>query len=329
MTTSPPEPGPDALEQAAAVVEQALDPIEERALQHLDHPRRMVLVHAHPDDETTATGITIAHYAASGAEVTLVTCTRGEQGEVLVPDLAHLHADHDDALGDHRVTELATAMEALGVTDFRFLGQPGEYRDSGMAGEPSNDHPAAFAKADVDEAATRLVRVLREVRPQVLITYDAKGGYEHPDHVQAHRVAMRAVELAADPGVGPGEPWRVAKVYWPVIPASGFREGLRRLREAGDDAFAEWDPDGELPPMFVPDEAIHAVVTAPEQLSAKVAAWRAYATQVDLDSPFFRLASSDTAAMFSAEHFVLAQGTPAPDPDEPHGWETDLFAGTS
>ena len=165
----------------------------------LDSDRRLLLVHAHPDDETIGNGATMAHYAAEGAHVTLVTCTLGEEGEVLVPELAHLAADQDDQLGRHRVGELATAMEALGVRDHRFLGGPGRYRDSGMMGLPTNDRPDAFWQADLDEAAALLVEVIREVRPQVLVTYDENGGYGHPDHIQAHRVAMRAAELAADP----------------------------------------------------------------------------------------------------------------------------------
>src|SRR3954469_22737097 len=150
----------------------------------------MLLVHAQPDDETIGNGATMAKYAAEGAHVTLVTCTLGEEGEILVPELEHLAADKEDGLGAHRIGELADAMKALGVTDFRFLGGPGRWRDSGMMGEPTNDRPDAFWQADIDEATGELVAIVREVRPQVIITYDANGAYGHPDHIRAHDVAM-------------------------------------------------------------------------------------------------------------------------------------------
>lgn len=156
----------------------------------------MLVVHAHPDDETIGTGATMAKYAAEGAHVTLVTCTLGEEGEILVPELAHLAADKDDALGQHRITELAEAMQILGVKDHRFLGGPGKYRDSGMMGVDSNNREDCFWRADLLAAATDLCAVIREVRPQVVITYDDFGGYGHPDHIQAHRVTHYAIALA-------------------------------------------------------------------------------------------------------------------------------------
>src|SRR3954465_13278523 len=161
--------------------------------------RRMLLVHAHPDDETIGTGATMAKYAAAGAHVTLVTCTLGEEGEVLVPELVHLAADKDDALGEHRINELAEAMQALGVTDHRFLGGPGRWRDSGMMGEPTNERPGCFWQADLEEAVGEPVTGIPEVRPQAVITYNEVGGYGHPDHIQAHRVTVAAYDAAADP----------------------------------------------------------------------------------------------------------------------------------
>src|SRR5438270_3850612 len=156
--------------------------------------KRMLLVHAHPDDETIGSGATMAKYAAEGAHVALVTCTLGEEGEILVPGLVHLASDKEDALGGHRIGELAAAMKAVGVTDHRFLGGPGRWRDSGMMGTPGNDDPRCFWRADVDAAAADLSAVIREVRPQVMVSYDAEGGYGHPDHIQAHRVAWRAFQ---------------------------------------------------------------------------------------------------------------------------------------
>src|SRR5690349_815926 len=192
--------------------------------------RRLLLVHAHPDDESIGTGATMAKYAAEGAHVTLVTCTLGEEGEIIPADLAHLAADQDDALGPYRIDELAAACRALGVEDHRFLGAPGRWRDSGMMGVASNDHPKAFWRADLDEAAGELVKVIREVRPQVLVTYDDNGFYGHPDHIQAHRVSRRAFELAADPAFPGGEPWRSAKFYLTAMPQSVLRRTIETMR---------------------------------------------------------------------------------------------------
>jgi N-acetyl-1-D-myo-inositol-2-amino-2-deoxy-alpha-D-glucopyranoside deacetylase len=158
--------------------------------------RRMLLVHAHPDDESIGTGATMARYAAEGAQVTLVTCTLGELGEVIPPSLAYLADGDGSRLGEYRIGELDAACAALGVTDHRFLGGPGRWRDSGMMGTTGNEDPRCFWRADVDEAARTLLDVIREVRPQVLVTYDAHGFYGHPDHIQAHRVSRRALELA-------------------------------------------------------------------------------------------------------------------------------------
>jgi len=174
--------------------------------------RRLLLVHAHPDDESIATGATMAKYAAEGALVTLVTCTLGEEGEIIPPSLAHLAAGQEDRLGEYRIGELAAACAVLGVTDHRFLGGPGRWRDSGMMGTPANADPRCFWRADLDEAAHALLDVIGEVRPQVLVTYDANGSYGHPDHIQAHRVAWRAFELA-----GPDGP---AKFYATAAPDS-------------------------------------------------------------------------------------------------------------
>jgi N-acetyl-1-D-myo-inositol-2-amino-2-deoxy-alpha-D-glucopyranoside deacetylase len=172
----------------------------------------LLLVHAHPDDESIGTGATMAKYAAEGTRVTLVTCTLGELGEIIPPSLAHLAAEREDRLGEYRIGELAAACAALGVTDRRFLGGPGRWRDSGMMGTEANDDPRCFWRADVDEAAGALLDVISEVRPQVLVTYDANGFYGHPDHIQAHRVAWRAFERAG--AVGPAK-------FYATAPESG------------------------------------------------------------------------------------------------------------
>src|SRR5690242_20178513 len=184
--------------------------------------RRLLLVHAHPDDESINNGVTMARYAAEGVHVTLVTCTLGERGEVIPPELRHLAGAE---LGAHRLRELTAAMAELGVDDFRLLGGAGRYGDSGMMGLPDNDDPACFWQADLDEAAASLVEVILEVRPQVLVTYDDNGGYGHPDHIQAHRVALRAAELAARAG------WEIPKVYWNRVPRSVAEGAFARLAD--------------------------------------------------------------------------------------------------
>jgi N-acetyl-1-D-myo-inositol-2-amino-2-deoxy-alpha-D-glucopyranoside deacetylase len=311
--------------EAADVIEAAEERLEV-SLDPLDAPRRLLLVHAHPDDESIGNGATMAMYAAQGVKVTLVTCTRGEEGEVLVPELEHLAAAHDDQLGEHRVVELATAMEALGVKDHRFLGGPGRYRDSGMMGEPSNDRPDVFWQADVDEAAGLLVEVMREVRPQVVITYDENGGYGHPDHIQAHRVTMRAVELAADPAHGTGETWHVSRVYWNALPSSWIRDGIRKLRELGDlTTFEEMDPDGDIP-FATPDELVTTAVDATAHVDAKLAAMRAHATQITVDGPFFALSNNLGNEVWGVEHYRRVMGE-AGTADSVTGHERDLFDG--
>ncbi|MEU4329333.1 N-acetyl-1-D-myo-inositol-2-amino-2-deoxy-alpha-D-glucopyranoside deacetylase [Nonomuraea dietziae] len=296
--------------------------------------RRLLLVHAHPDDETIGTGATMAKYAAEGAHVTLVTCTLGEEGEVIPPELAHLAADRDDTLGEHRVGELDAACKAMGVEDHRFLGGPGRWRDSGMMGVASNHRPNAFWQADVDEAAALLVKVVREVRPQVMVTYDDNGFYGHPDHIQAHRVAWRAFELAVDPEHGEGEPWRVAKFYYTAVPKSVMRRTAEELAEA-EVAFV---PENvEDVPFGAADDEVTTEVDARPYLGNKLDAMRAHATQIMVDAPWFALSNNIGQEAFGVEHFILRSGSrgetgpsvprEAGGLGEPYTLEKDLFAG--
>ena len=280
---------------------------------------RLMLVHAHPDDEAIGTGATMAHYVASGAHVTLVTCTLGEEGEIHLPELAGLAATGGDQLGGYRIGELAGACAALGVTDHRFLGGAGRYRDSGMMGLPTNDHPRAFWRADLDEAAGHLVEIMREVRPQVLITYDANGFYGHPDHIQVHRVAMRAAELATAEGFGP------AKIYWTALPKSVLEDGLTAFVDAPDNPFAGIEHLDELP-FGSADTEIAARIDATEQHRAKEAALRAHATQIPDDSWLYSIAGNFGGEFMGVEYYTLAVGTRGPGSGR-HGWEDDLFAG--
>lgn len=283
--------------------------------------RRLLLVHAHPDDESIGNGATMARYAAEGAGVTLVTCTLGEGGEVIPPALAHLAQDRDDALGAHRAGELTAAMRELGVTDVRLLGGPGRYRDSGMMGVPDNDVPGCFWQADVDEAAGHLVAVVREVRPQVLVTYDEDGGYGHPDHLQAHRVAMRAYELAADPDHRPelGPAWRIAKVYWNRMPRSVIERGLAATAAAG--VFPGTAALGDVPGV-VDDAVVTTVLDGTRYAGRKAAAMAAHATQITVAGGHFALSNDLGQPLVATEYYQLVHGQAGPELPE-----TDLFAG--
>jgi N-acetyl-1-D-myo-inositol-2-amino-2-deoxy-alpha-D-glucopyranoside deacetylase len=321
----PVDPAEAVLAEAAAAVDGQAEP---EAFTPLDVPRRLLLVHAHPDDETIGTGATMAKYAAEGALVTLVTCTLGEEGEILEPGLEHLAADRDDTLGQHRIGELAAACEALGVRDHRFLGGPGRWRDSGMIDTAANQRPDCFWRADFDEAVRELVAVVREVRPQVVVTYDENGGYGHPDHIQANRVATAAFERAGDPSYAEdlGIPWQPAKLYHTAIPKSVLQRGIDQLRgsEAAE-VFGGVESADDLP-FGVPDDVVTTVVDARDFLGHKTAAMRAHRTQIAVDGPFFALSNNIGQKAFGVEHFVLVRGVAGSSSGE-NGWEEGLFAG--
>ena len=298
--------------------------------------RRLMLVHAHPDDETIMDGATMAKYVAEGAAVCLVTCTLGEEGEVLVEDLAHMGAEAGDDLGSHRLGELKVAMEILGVTDFIRLGGDGRYRDSGMAYDAEGRaiprdmlREGIFWTADLLEAANELVPVIRDRRPQVLIAYNEVGNYGHPDHIQAHRVAMYATQLAGVPSYRRdlGNPWTVARVYWSTMSKSQLLAGIQALRDAGDtETYKELDPEGPLSSLLSDDVDIAVEIDGTPWVAQKLAAMRAHATQITADGPFFAGADVLGHDRWAREHYRLASGTPLPAGD---GWADDLFAGLS
>lgn len=279
--------------------------------------RRLLLVHAHPDDETLTTGGTMAHYAAQpDTSVTLVTCTLGEEGEVIPPELAELAPDRGDQLGGYRIGELAAACTALGVRDHRFLGGPGRWRDTGMAlaghgiraATPQRLHPRAFARADAfDEEVDALVAVLAEVRPQVVVTYAADGGYGHPDHVRAHEITAAAVRRVP------------ARLFCAVVGRSTLDSGLAALATADGMPFRMPGSD-ELP--SVPDETITTRIDVTAQRSARLAALRAHATQVAVweggDVVAYAMSNGVAQPLRDAEEYVAADGGPAP-ADDPFG----------
>jgi N-acetyl-1-D-myo-inositol-2-amino-2-deoxy-alpha-D-glucopyranoside deacetylase len=276
--------------------------------------RSLLLVHAHPDDESIFTGATMARYAAEGVRVTLVTCTLGELGEIIPPDLSHLLPDE---LGQHRIGELDRACAALGVTDHRFLGEEGRYRDSGMMGLPDNDDPRSFWQASTDEAAADLAKVIDEIEPAVIVTYDANGFYGHPDHIKAHRVTLRAADLA---GAGTAARPEV-KVYAGVTP----RSVLARSYELPEDTWFARNHDLSV---SVPDGQVTTEIDGSAYLDAKRAAMRAHETQVTVDGDFFALSNELGQRILATEYYTQLSGPPGP--REPTGagpgHERDLFA---
>jgi len=247
-----------------------------------------------------------------------------------VPELEGIAAERADQLGGYRIAELREAMQALGITDHRYLGGPGCWRDSGMMGTPGNDDPRAFwaCNSDPDKfarAVDQAAAVIREVRPQVLVTYDEIGGYGHPDHIMAHRVAMAAVDRAAEPGDG-GEPWTVTKVYWSAIPKSALQRGIDALRAMGDETFFDGVESADDLPMGNPDEEITTSIDGSTFAKAKDAAMRAHATQIALDGPFFALSNNIGLELMSIEYYRIVRGEVAGELDTA-GHEQDLFAG--
>lgn len=279
-----------------------------------------MLVHAHPDDETINNGVTMAHYVRKGHHVTLVTCTRGEEGEVLVPELSHLASGAEDKLGEHRVGELADAMAVLGVTDFGFLGEGSvRYRDSGMMGTPPNEREDCFWKADLDSAASVLAKEMLAKKPDVLITYDEFGGYGHPDHIKAHQIAMRAAEMIRSE-------WEIRKIYWNTIPISVIEAGISAMKEVGSDF---WGVEkAEDFPFAKPDELVTTVISNEELVDLKMAAMKAHATQITVDGPFFALSNNLGVKVWGQEFYTLVYGEKA-GPFDSQGREIDIFAGLS
>lgn len=265
------------------------------------------MVHAHPDDESITTGGTIARYSAEGAQVTVVTCTLGEEGEIIPPDLAQLGSWAGDQLGGYRASELAAAGSALGWTSHRYLGGIAAWRDSGMAGTPAAEHPRAFVRGTVRRQSEQLLELLNELRPQVVVTYDANGGYGHPDHIRAHEITMAAAERAES----------VSRVFHIVNSAAATARGLARLR-ARDDVPFRVPAAGELPTTA--DELITTRVDISAHRDAKLAALRAHETQLTVGADWFALSNKLAQPVPDTEFFVLAQGPRA-------GADTDLFGG--
>ncbi|MBF6238418.1 N-acetyl-1-D-myo-inositol-2-amino-2-deoxy-alpha-D-glucopyranoside deacetylase [Nocardia otitidiscaviarum] len=285
----------------------------------------LLLVHAHPDDESITTGGTIAHYRRLGVPVTVVTCTLGEEGEVIGERWARLVADQADQLGGYRISELARALAELDAGPPHFLGGAGRWRDSGMAGTPAARHPRAFVNSGA-EAVEALVAVLLELRPRVVVGYDPRGGYGHPDHIRAHEITMAAVDAAA------GRGWDVPKTYWTVTDAEVLGMHTEALKRRTVDQLPGALPsgwrlphDGEL--ACVPGESVTTTVDVAHVLAAKRAALRAHATQVTVapSGREFALSNNIAQPVLPEEHYMLVRGRRGD--SGPDGREHDLFAG--
>lgn len=274
--------------------------------------RRLLLVHAHPDDETITTGGTMARYVAEGTQVALVTCTLGEQGEVIPPELRALDASEGDQLGGYRAGELAAALDELGIREHAYLGGIGCWRDSGMAGTPAAAHPRAFTGGSSQLQAHQLTQLVTAFEPQVIVTYEADGGYGHPDHIRAHEITAAAA--ARSPGV--------RRVFHTVIPDGPLADGVAALPPEDTMPF-RLPAAGDL--ASVPDERAGTTIDIASHRDTKIAALRAHRTQVSVPpdaagQSYFALSNEIAQPVLDSEYFVLAKG-----PSE--GAATDLFGG--
>ena len=261
----------------------------------------LLLVHAHPDDEAISTGGAMMRAHEAGHRVVLVTATRGEEGEIHNLD----EATTRPRLGEVRTEELRRACEILGVDRQEFLG----FRDSGMAGTPANENPASFHQAALDEAAERLAAILREERPEVVVTYTPDGTYGHPDHIKANQTTIAALDLLEKEG------WRPRKLYLHAVPRGFMRQMMERAREMGVDP-------GEIRILGVPDEEITTSLDVRDLAEGKRRAFAAHLSQNDPNSPFATMAGQIFEAAFGTEHYVLARGELGGERPE-----RDLFAG--
>ncbi|MEV4896196.1 PIG-L family deacetylase [Nonomuraea sp. NPDC055795] len=264
----------------------------------------LMAVHAHPDDEVLSTGGILARYADEGIRTVLVTCTNGEQGDG-VGGVKPGQDGHDAAaVAQQRLAELRESAGHLGITHVELLG----YQDSGMDGWDANHDASSFANVPVEEAAAKLSALIERYRPQVVVTYDENGGYGHPDHIQAHRVAVAAAKSTGIP----------AKFYYTAIPRARMREMFEQMKAAGVDFGEDFDPDADF---GTPDELITSVVDASAVVERKLKALRAHASQGD--SIFVLQMPEEAQRMaFSHEAFIRVSSTvEAPD------HEDDLFAG--
>jgi N-acetyl-1-D-myo-inositol-2-amino-2-deoxy-alpha-D-glucopyranoside deacetylase len=286
----------------------------------MNEPLTLMIVHAHPDDEVIGSGGTLAYYSDAGINTVLVTATLGEEGEIVVNDLDT--PENHARLAEIRLEELRKATEILGIKHQEFLG----YRDSGMVGMPSNEHPACFHQADLAEATGRLVRLVRDYRPQVLVSYNAVGGYGHPDHIACHKVTLAAFNAAADPTryLETGPAWTPLKLYEMSRPREQTQQGWEQMRARGMKTPLD-NPDYDITRFTVPMAQITTALDVSAYMQRKRAALLEHRTQIAVDGPFFAMPEDISRQWFGVEYFTLLQSrVPLPDHE---GYERDLFAG--
>jgi N-acetyl-1-D-myo-inositol-2-amino-2-deoxy-alpha-D-glucopyranoside deacetylase len=285
----------------------------------MSEPRRLLGVHAHADDETITMGGTMALYADRGDRVANVCCTDGQLATIVDKEMAAREDEIRPRLAEIRREELRAACAILGVSELHFLG----YHDSGMAGAETNNAPEAFWRVDVDEAVGRLVAVLRSFRPHVVVTYDGNGAYGHPDHIQAHRITLIAVEACHLPKLYPeaGPPWRISKLYYTAFPRSEARRVAELAARAGLPSPFGDRPIEELE-YVAEDEAVTTRIDCRSTMTRKLQALRAFPSQIDETFPFFTVPEDVSVEHFHGEHYSLALSrVPWSVPED------DLFAG--
>jgi N-acetyl-1-D-myo-inositol-2-amino-2-deoxy-alpha-D-glucopyranoside deacetylase len=271
----------------------------------------LLAVHAHPDDESIGTGGILAKYADQGIKTVVVFCTRGEEGDILNP--AFVPPSPGIGIKEIRKMELDRALKVLQVRSVFFLG----YRDSGMAGTPTNRHPRAFAQADLEEAAEKLVHIIRQTSPQVMVTYNEKGTYGHPDHIMANRVTRRAFQAAGDPDFIDGSglpPWQPSKLYYTAISQTRLQMMVQLAKERGEKL--DFDPDL----LGTPDERITTRVDVRPFLAQKMKAIACHESQFGPQSFIRRLPEEWREEAFGQEYFECVTGCCS-------GNEIDLFEG--
>lgn len=277
----------------------------------------LMIVHAHPDDECIGTGGVLARYADEGARTVLVTCTLGEEGEIVVPEMDT--PENHARLAEIRYEELKAAADILRISDLEIL----PYRDSGMMGRPSNAHPECFWQADLDEATGRLVRLVRQYRPHVLISYNEEGGYGHPDHINAHKITVAAFDAAGDSARYPdaGAPWAPLKLYYISYRRALWLKAWGIMRERGLPTPMD-DPNFDVS-RYVDDPRTTTTVEIGRYLPQKLSALVAHRTQIKPDWFWLAIPDDIRNELFNCEHFIRV----ASRVQTPAGEETDLFAG--
>jgi len=286
----------------------------------MSEPLTLMVVHAHPDDEAIGTGGVLARYSDEGIRTVLVTATLGEEGEIVDPELNT--PEIKARLAAVRREELQRAIAILGVTDLEILG----YRDSGMVGTESNEHPESFNKADLDEATGQLVQLVRAYRPQVLISYNEHGGYGHPDHIAAHKITVAAFAAAGDGARYPqaGEPWTPSKLYYTNSPRRQLQQAWAQMQERGLKTPLD-NPDFDISRFTVPDDQITTVIEIGGYLQRKLDALLEHRTQIAVDGIFLSIPEDIRQMVFGKEYFTrVATHVPVQQQGE---HEDDLFAG--